>query len=83
MHIATRYFSFIHDTHGIYHFKSRFRPRFVNRYLAVRPRLSLGAACSFVRVLGVLDLCAGGLLRQAGARLRTLTSRRTLAKPGG
>ena len=61
MVIATRHFSFIHDTRGMYHFKSRFRPIFVNRYLAVRPRLTLGSAWSFVRTLGVLDLHPGNL----------------------
>ncbi len=81
MVLATRYFSFIHDTRGMYHYKSRFRPSFVNRYLAVRPRLSLGSACSFVRVLGVLDLHAGHLLRQAAQRLRSAASRRTLSTP--
>jgi phosphatidylglycerol lysyltransferase len=79
--LATRYFSFIHDTRGMYHYKSRFRPRFENRYLAVRPRLSLGSAWSFVRMLGVLDLRAGSLLRQAAQRLRSAASRRTLSRP--
>jgi phosphatidylglycerol lysyltransferase len=79
--LATRYFSFIHNTSGMYHYKSRFRPRFMNRYLAVRPRLSLGAAWSFVRVLGVLDLDVRQIVRQATRRLRTAASRRTLLTP--
>jgi phosphatidylglycerol lysyltransferase len=79
--IATRYFNFIHDTRGMYHFKSRFRPRFVNRYLAVRPGLSLGSAWSFVRVLGVLDLQVGNLVRRSAQRLRTAAARRTLSRP--
>jgi phosphatidylglycerol lysyltransferase len=81
MVLATRYFSFIHDTRGMYHYKSRFRPRFASRYLAVRPRLSLGSAWSFVRVLGVLDLRFGNLVRQAAQRLRSAASRRTLSMP--
>jgi phosphatidylglycerol lysyltransferase len=81
MHIATRYFGFIHDTRGQYHYKSRFRPRFANRYLAVRPRLTWGAAWSFVRVLGVLDLRAGVLVREAVGRLVGKESRHTLATP--
>jgi phosphatidylglycerol lysyltransferase len=81
MVIGSRYFSCIHDTHGMYHYKSRFRPRFDNRYLAVRPRLSLRSAWSFVRVLGVLDLQVGGLLRQAVERLGSSASRRTLSRP--
>ncbi|HEV3137448.1 MAG TPA: phosphatidylglycerol lysyltransferase domain-containing protein, partial [Pirellulales bacterium] len=82
MVLATRYFSFIHDTRGMYHYKSRFRPQFANRYLAVRPRLTLASAWSFVRVLGVLDLRFGNLARQAAQRLRSAASRRTLSMPG-
>jgi phosphatidylglycerol lysyltransferase len=81
MVLASRHFSFIHDTRGMYHYKSRFRPRFANRYLAVRPRLSLGSAWSFVRLLGVLDLRFGNLLRLASHRLRSAASRRTLSVP--
>ncbi|MBI3839583.1 MAG: DUF2156 domain-containing protein [Planctomycetia bacterium] len=81
MVLATRYFSFIHDTRGMYHYKSRFRPRFASRYLAVRPRLSFGSAWSFVGVLGVLDLRLGNLVRQAAQRLRSAASRRTLSTP--
>jgi phosphatidylglycerol lysyltransferase len=81
MVIGSRYFSFIHDTRGMYHYKSRFRPHFDNRYLAVRPRLSLKCAWSFVRVLGVLDLRIGSLLRQTVERLRSAASRRTLSRP--
>jgi phosphatidylglycerol lysyltransferase len=79
--IGTRYFNFIHDTRGMYHYKSRFRPRFVNRYVAVRPHFSIGAACSFVRVLGVLDLHVGHVLRQTVQRLGRAASRRTLLTP--
>jgi phosphatidylglycerol lysyltransferase len=81
MVLATRHFNFIHDTRGMYHFKSRFRPRFDNRYLAVRPRLTLGSAWSFVRTLGVLDLSLANLARQAAQRVRTAASRRTLSVP--
>lgn len=79
--IGTRYFSFIHDTAGMYHYKSRFRPQFDSRYLAVRPRLSMASALSFVRVLGVLDLRIGSVVRQSIQRLRHAASRRTLLKP--
>ena len=81
MVIATRYFSFIHDTRGMYHYKTRFRPQFVNRYMAVRPRLSLRAAWSFVRVLGVLDLRLGNVVRQSIGRLKSASSRRMLSTP--
>jgi phosphatidylglycerol lysyltransferase len=79
MVVATRYFNFIHDTRGMYHYKSRFRPRFENRYLAVTPGVSLGSAWSLVRVLGVLNLAPGHLMRQAVQRIRSSASRRTLS----
>ncbi len=78
---ATRYFNFIHDTRGMYHYKSRFRPTFVSRYLAVRPKLTLASAWSFVRVLGVLDLDPAHLARQALSRLSSAAARRTLSMP--
>ena len=36
--MLSQYFSFIFDVAGLYHFKSRFRPRFEDRFIcAVRP----------------------------------------------
>ena len=80
--LASRYFNFIFDAAGLYHYKSRFRPRFESRYLCARPALSLGSAWALVRLLGVLDIDCGKLARLGYQRLRKRRSRVTLAVPG-
>ena len=40
----SRYFGFIFDVAGMYHFKSRFRPRFEDRFICACPAMTLGAA---------------------------------------
>jgi phosphatidylglycerol lysyltransferase len=79
--LGGRYFNFIFDTAGLYHYKSRFRPRFENRYLCARPMVTLGSAWSLVRLLGVLDLDAGKLSRILFRRLCNRARRSTLAVP--
>jgi phosphatidylglycerol lysyltransferase len=76
---GTRYFSFIFDAAGLYHFKSRFRPQFESRYVCVFPRVTLGSALAFVGLLNVLKLDVRKSLRIAGDRLRKWTLRSTLA----
>ena len=76
---GTRYFSFIFDAAGLYHFKSRFRPQFENRYVCVFPRVTLGSAWAFVRLVSVLKLDARKSLRIALDRLRKLAQRSKLA----
>ena len=66
------------ETAGAYHFKSRFRPQFESRYLCVRPRMTLGAAVAFVRLLGVLRLDPGRLVGLVWERWRKRASRATL-----
>lgn len=80
--LGSRYFSFIFDTAGLYHFKSRFRPTFESRYLCARPKVTLGSAWSLVRLLGVLELDAGKMARVIARRLRHRGRRATLAVPG-
>ena len=79
--LASRHFNFIFDTAGLYHYKSRFRPRFESRYLCARPALSLGSAWAVVRLLGVLDINPGKLARLAFKRARCWSRRQTLAMP--
>jgi phosphatidylglycerol lysyltransferase len=79
--IGSRYFNFIFDTAGLYHYKSRFRPNFESRYLCARPAVTLGSAWSLVRLLGVLDIDAGKLARVIAHRLRHRGHRATLAQP--
>ncbi|HWB10911.1 MAG TPA: DUF2156 domain-containing protein [Pirellulales bacterium] len=80
--LGSGYFNFIFDAAGLYHYKSRFRPRFESRYLCARPALTLGSAWALVRLLGVLDIDCGKLARLGYQRLRKLRRRVTLAAPG-
>ncbi|HVA45961.1 MAG TPA: DUF2156 domain-containing protein [Pirellulales bacterium] len=79
--LAGRYFNFVFDTAGLYHYKSRFRPRFEERYLCARPRVSLRSAWALVRLLGVLEIEPSKLARVVGRRWRHRRRRATLALP--
>jgi phosphatidylglycerol lysyltransferase len=76
---GTRYFSFLFDAAGLYHFKSRFRPQFESRYVCVFPKVTLGSALAFVGLLDVLKLDLRKSLRIAADRLRKWAMRSTLA----
>jgi phosphatidylglycerol lysyltransferase len=77
----SRYFGFIFDVAGMYHFKSRFRPRFEDRFICACPAMTLGAAVSFVRVCGALRLDAVKLGRSFWKQLTNVRVRSTLAHP--
>ena len=81
MLLGTRYCGLILDSSGLYHFKSRFRPRFENRYVCVRPRATLGWARSFISVLGVMRLDLPTVAGQMMTRLRKRAARKTLELP--
>ena len=61
--IGSRYCSFLFDTAGVAYFKSRFRPRYEDRYIGAWPRQTVGSAWAFVRALGVLDIDCGKTCR--------------------
>jgi len=48
------YLNFLFDFAGLYHFKSRFRPRYESRYICARPGLTPSTAIAFFRMTGVL-----------------------------
>jgi phosphatidylglycerol lysyltransferase len=77
--LGSTYFSFIFDSPGMYHFKSRFRPRFEDRYICAWPKFTLGSAWTFVRVLGVLNFDVMKLFRVVGERVRFRATRANLA----
>jgi len=81
--IGTGRFCPAFETAGAYHFKSRFRPHFESRYLCIRPRMTLGAAVAFIRLLGVLKLDPSRLISLAWDRWKKRRSRATLLAPDG
>jgi phosphatidylglycerol lysyltransferase len=80
---ASRYFGFIFDVAGLYHFKSRFRPRFEDRYICACPAVTLGAAKSFVQICGALRLDPVKLMRRLWRHLTHVHVRANLARSGG
>jgi phosphatidylglycerol lysyltransferase len=78
---GTKYFGMIVDTAGMYHFKSRFRPRFEARYICVRPKITLAWSWTLIRLLGVLKLHPLLMARDALARLRKRSARKTMSAP--
>jgi phosphatidylglycerol lysyltransferase len=79
--IGTGRFCPAFDTAGPYHFKSRFRPHFESRYLCARPRMTLGTAVAFIRLLGVMKLDPRRLIDLVLNRWKKRASRATLLTP--
>ncbi len=78
--IAQKYFDFLFNTAGTHYFKSRFRPRYENRYLCVWPKATVGSFWAFVRVIGVLNLSPVKLWQSLRQQIR---SSKPLAISGG
>jgi phosphatidylglycerol lysyltransferase len=78
---TSRHFGFIFDVAGQYHYKSRFRPRFEDRFVCASPAVTVGAAWSFIRVCGALRLDPAKLVRRFWHQLRHTYARATLATP--
>jgi phosphatidylglycerol lysyltransferase len=75
------YASAFFDMPGEYHFKSRFRPRFVRRYICHWPRASVGAMWSTVSLSAALDLDLKKLVHNLWSRFARPVKRKNLAMP--
>jgi len=75
------YASVLFDLPGEYHFKSRFRPRFVPRYTCHWPHASVRSMWSLVRLSGVMTFDYQRLASSLWNRFRKPKSRSSLASP--
>lgn len=71
---------FVFDVAGIRHFKSRFRPRYENRYCCVYPKASIRSVFAFLIVSGVFNVSIPKLIRNLYQRIRKSGARSTLAR---
>lgn len=79
INITHRYLNFIFDTPGLYHFKTRFRPRCESRYCCVWPKASVGPLHAMLSTWGTLEFSAWRALERGIRRLRVRRQRATLA----
>jgi phosphatidylglycerol lysyltransferase len=79
MSFSDRHLGLVFDNAGLRHFKTRFRPRYENRYICARPGVSFGSLLAFVSVFGVFNLSYSKLARIIIDRLRKRASRKTLS----
>lgn len=70
----------VFDLAGIRHFKSRFRPRYENRYCCVYPKASFSSVFAFGLVSGLFDVKPWTLLKVAFRRFLKRNQRSTLAE---
>lgn len=73
-----RYTGTIFDFSGIHHFKSRFRPRYENRYVCTFPKATIGSLIAYLRVSGAHRLNLRNLASNFVSRLRKRRVRQTL-----
>ena len=76
------YASAFFDMPGEYHFKSRFRPRFIRRYICHWPHASAASMWSIVRLSGALELDLRKFAQNLWHRIVRPVTRRNLAVPG-
>ncbi len=75
---SDRHLGMIFDHAGLRHFKSRFRPRYENRYVCALPKLSIGSIVAFFQVSGLYKLSWTKLGRIALDRWRKRDARKSL-----
>ena len=76
-HYASAFF----DMPGEYHFKSRFRPRFIRRYICHWPHATAASMLSIVRLSGAVELDLTKFVSNLWPRLVRPKTRRNLAMP--
>ena len=76
-HYASAFF----DVPGEYHFKSRFRPRFVRRFICHSPGASFGSIFSTIALSAALDLDYRRFASKLVTRILRPARRRSLATP--
>jgi phosphatidylglycerol lysyltransferase len=68
----SRWLNVVSDLRGVYHFKTRFRPRLECVYVAVQPKATLGSIHAFLMTWGIMKVHP---LRMARVALRMLSRR--------
>ena len=74
-------FNWLFDLRGIYHFKSRFRPRYEPRYVAALPHFGFLESYAFADILNLFEPNPVALARGISRHLRKRSARGTLAEP--
>ena len=78
--ITHHYLNFILDTPGIYHFKTRFRPRCENFYCSIWPKASLRPLHAMLSLWGTLKFSPWKAMGRGIRRLRIHRQRATIVK---
>ncbi len=78
--LTHRYLNFILDTPGIYHFKTRFRPRCESIYCSVWPKASVRPLHAMLSTWGTLHFSPWRAMGRLLRRGRTLRQRSTLVE---
>jgi phosphatidylglycerol lysyltransferase len=73
--------NFLFNASGQDYFKSRFRPRYVDRYICVYPANSLNSIVSFLKTSGALRINVRNFVRQLVGSLRSKRGRSSTDKP--